>query len=148
MGVEVVFVQVIDGPWGPLAYGHGRLLGCDEGIVLERRLADHVLLLVWGIEVLYGELEIGGGAAPPRPPPPTQRGGALRPFSPPPREDHDLAAGPGRGSSPAGAHQVRRPSRQPPTSLPGGAGRRAELRQPPLEQATLGVVVDQRQRTT
>src|SRR3989442_10586397 len=60
MGVEVVFVQVIDGPWGPLAYGHGRLLGCDEGVVLERRLADHVLLLVWGIEVLYGELEIGG----------------------------------------------------------------------------------------
>src|SRR2546427_2604866 len=83
MGVEVVCVQVIDGPWGPLAYGHGRLLGCDEGVVLERRLADHVLLLVWGIEVLYGELEIGGRLLLPFPPQPLVAGAAPPPFFPP-----------------------------------------------------------------
>ena len=34
-----------------------------------------------------------------------------------------------------------------PASAPGGAARSVELRQPPLEQAPLGVVVDQRERT-
>src|SRR5438132_1031679 len=38
-------------------------------------------------------------------------------------------------------------SGESPTSSPSGAGGRAELRQSPFEQAPLGVVVDQRQRT-
>src|SRR2546423_1585482 len=49
---------MIGRPRSGVANGHGRLLRRDEGIVLERGLADQLLLLVRSIEVLDGELGV------------------------------------------------------------------------------------------
>ncbi len=56
MGLDVaVLIGMVNHSGGPLANRHRRLLGSDEGVVLDGAFADQLWLIVWDVDLLDRE---------------------------------------------------------------------------------------------